>query len=119
MEQQQKEFEKLVAEYKKGQEGKITTFPLFKRKLIVLLESQKLIQNSSKLQTQLNENEMVKRELDLITDNSKVYKLIGSILVPQEIEEARTNVAKRLEYITGEECEICSLSLFFFLFSDF
>jgi prefoldin beta subunit len=46
---------------------------------------------------------MVKRELDLITDSSKVYKLIGSILVPQEIEEARSNVAKRLEYINREE----------------
>tara|TARA_R110002050_G_scaffold61498_3_gene135857 strand:- start:76 stop:234 length:159 start_codon:yes stop_codon:yes gene_type:complete len=43
------------------------------------------------------------QELDLIKDESKVYKLIGSALVPQDIEEARANVNKRLEYIKAEE----------------
>eukprot|EP00008_Paramoeba_atlantica_P011428 CAMPEP_0201475604 /NCGR_PEP_ID=MMETSP0151_2-20130828/993_1 /ASSEMBLY_ACC=CAM_ASM_000257 /TAXON_ID=200890 /ORGANISM="Paramoeba atlantica, Strain 621/1 / CCAP 1560/9" /LENGTH=122 /DNA_ID=CAMNT_0047855735 /DNA_START=29 /DNA_END=397 /DNA_ORIENTATION=- len=86
MEAEQKAIEQVVAEYKKAHE-----------------DSQKLAQNSSKLQTQINENEMVKRELDLIVDETKVYKLVGSVLVPQEIGEARSNVGKRLEYIRGEE----------------
>lgn len=33
---------------------------------------------------------------------NKVYKLIGPTLVPQETEEAKLNVAKRLEFIQKE-----------------
>lgn len=32
----------------------------------------------------------------------KVYKLFGPVLVKQELEESRQNVAKRMEYIKKE-----------------
>ena len=42
------------------------------------------------------------QELDLMEDDSVVYKLIGPVLVKQELAEARQNVDKRLEYISKE-----------------
>lgn len=55
-----------------------------------------------KLDTQLNENTVVKEELDLLGPDAGVYKLIGPVLVKQDHEEARENVDKRLEYISTE-----------------
>jgi prefoldin beta subunit len=49
-----------------------------------------------------NENELVKQELDLMTEDSKVYKLIGPALVPQTLPDAQSNVNKRLEFIDHE-----------------
>ncbi|CAI5476738.1 unnamed protein product, partial [Closterium sp. Yama58-4] len=51
---------------------------------------------------QLNENEMVQKELELLEEDAKVFKLIGPVLVPQDLAEARANVRKRLEYISSE-----------------
>jgi prefoldin beta subunit len=34
--------------------------------------------------------------------SNTVYKLIGPVLVKQDLEEAKATVAKRLEYINGE-----------------
>jgi prefoldin beta subunit len=51
---------------------------------------------------QANENNMVKQELDLVGDDAKVYKLIGPVLLKQEVAEAKTNVKKRLEFINNE-----------------
>ncbi|XP_045592096.1 prefoldin subunit 6 [Procambarus clarkii] len=56
----------------------------------------------SQLDGQLNENKVVKEELDLIGDESVVYKLIGPALIRQDLEEARQNVNKRVDYITQE-----------------
>ncbi|RHY95105.1 hypothetical protein DYB37_011252 [Aphanomyces astaci] len=51
---------------------------------------------------QQNENSMVKQELDLLADGSKVFKLIGPVLLKQDTSEAKTNVSKRLEFIQKE-----------------
>ncbi|CEF96741.1 Prefoldin [Ostreococcus tauri] len=51
---------------------------------------------------QLSENEMVLKELELLEDEAKVYKLIGPVLMKQDLEEARGNVGKRLDYIRAE-----------------
>ena len=53
-----------------------------------------------------HENDMVKdvktnQELALMTEG-RVFKLIGPALIPQNLDEARTNVDKRLEYINKE-----------------
>lgn len=53
-----------------------------------------------------HENEMVRdvkktQELSLVQDG-KVFKLIGPALIPQPLDEARTNVEKRLEFINKE-----------------
>ncbi|KAK2849460.1 hypothetical protein Q5P01_009294 [Channa striata] len=55
-----------------------------------------------KLETQLTENNIVKEELGLLDSTNTVYKLIGPVLVKQDLDEAKATVAKRLEYINGE-----------------
>lgn len=54
-----------------------------------------------------HENEMVQKvitsqELEEIKDDGQVYKLIGPALIPQSLGDAKTNVAKRLEFIAKE-----------------
>ncbi|KAL0759733.1 hypothetical protein Bca101_075883 [Brassica carinata] len=51
---------------------------------------------------QLGENELVLKELDLLEDDANVYKLIGPVLVKQDLAEANANVRKRIEYISAE-----------------
>lgn len=36
--------------------------------------------------------------MDLFEDGAKVYKLVGMALIPQSLEESRTNVDSRLEF---------------------
>ena len=45
---------------------------------------------------------LVNQELDLIEADGSVFKLIGPVLVKQDLEEAKQTVAKRIDYITGE-----------------
>lgn len=42
------------------------------------------------------------QELGRLDDSATVYKLIGPAMIKQDLLEANTNVAKRLEYINGE-----------------
>ncbi|XP_018971831.1 prefoldin subunit 6 [Carassius auratus] len=55
-----------------------------------------------KLEAQLTENNIVKEELALLDSQNTVYKLIGPVLVKQDLDEAKATVSKRLEYINGE-----------------
>ncbi|KAB5561167.1 hypothetical protein DKX38_006124 [Salix brachista] len=41
-------------------------------------------------------------ELDLLNDDANVYKLIGPVLVKQDLAEANANVRKRIDYISAE-----------------
>nr|CAB3472376.1 unnamed protein product [Digitaria exilis] len=41
-------------------------------------------------------------ELELLDDGANVYKLIGPVLVKQDLAEAKANVKKRIEYISAE-----------------
>ncbi|KAK8738432.1 hypothetical protein OTU49_003874 [Cherax quadricarinatus] len=83
---------------------------MLQKKLEEEVESYKKIQKDlskttnlrSQLDGQLNENKVVQEELDLIDDESVVFKLIGPALIRQDLEEARQNVNKRVEYITQE-----------------
>lgn len=54
------------------------------------------------LTAQQQENLLVKEEFDKLEEDGVVYKLVGPILVKQNISDAKANVDKRLEYITGE-----------------
>ncbi len=47
---------------------------------------------------------MVLQELNLVQgdDEAVVYKLVGPVLAKQDMEEARTNVKTRLDFITKE-----------------
>ncbi|KAL8602049.1 hypothetical protein ACOMHN_007319 [Nucella lapillus] len=63
---------------------------------------QKYVTMRQKLDAQLNENTLVKGELELVEAEAKVYKLVGPVLVKQELTEAHATVQKRIDYINGE-----------------
>lgn len=65
-------------------------------------EMQTLAQQRQTFVAQVNENGMVKAELDFLEDDATVYKLVGPILVSTPLEEAKSNVEKRLEFINNE-----------------
>jgi len=65
-------------------------------------EIQVIIGRKSQTLSQFNENTLVKGELDLLTEGSRVMKLVGPVLMSVELEEAKENVGKRLEFIEGE-----------------
>ncbi|EPZ35332.1 Prefoldin [Rozella allomycis CSF55] len=65
-------------------------------------ESNKAISTREKLEAQLRENEAVLAELKLIKDGNKVFKIVGPVLIDQELDEAKTTISKRLEFINKE-----------------
>lgn len=67
-------------------------------------EIQVLFSQKQQALSQFNENTLVKGELDLLSADaeSQVFKLIGPVLVSVELEGARDNVGKRLEFIESE-----------------
>ncbi|CAG9862182.1 unnamed protein product, partial [Phyllotreta striolata] len=65
-------------------------------------ELQKTIQSRQQLDSQLNENELVKQELELLPSDGKVYKSVGPVLIKTDLVEAKQNVTKRMEYISKE-----------------
>ena len=42
------------------------------------------------------------KELDRLDADDTVYKLVGPVLVKQDLTESKQNIAKRIEYITAE-----------------
>lgn len=54
------------------------------------------------LMTQKTENELVMKELELIKGERPVYKLVGPVLVKQDLDEAKDTITKRLEYIAKQ-----------------
>ena len=40
--------------------------------------------------------------MDLLGDDAKIFKMMGPVLVKQELSESKQTVSKRLEYITKE-----------------
>ncbi|KAI0758671.1 prefoldin subunit 6, partial [Fomes fomentarius] len=55
-----------------------------------------------KLDAQLSENELVKKEFASLTTDNTVYKLVGPVLVKQDQTEAKQNVDTRLDFIRSE-----------------
>uniref|UniRef100_A0A6U5LUD7 Prefoldin subunit 6 n=1 Tax=Corethron hystrix TaxID=216773 RepID=A0A6U5LUD7_9STRA len=55
---------------------------------------------------QLNENEMVESELEIVAESpigdGAVFKLVGPVLMRNDLGDARETVQKRMEFITGE-----------------
>ncbi|EDW19210.1 probable prefoldin subunit 6 [Drosophila mojavensis] len=62
----------------------------------------KVVKQRALLESQLNENKCVLEELNLLGPENKVFKLFGPVLVKQDLEDSRQNVAKRIEYISKE-----------------
>ena len=44
----------------------------------------------------------VAQELEKLDEDANVYKLIGPVLIKQDLVEAKSNVGKRLEFIQNE-----------------
>jgi len=65
-------------------------------------EIAKTHERRSQLDAQLNENNLVKSEMDLLEPTDVVFKLIGPALIRQDTAEAQASVNKRLDYINGE-----------------
>ena len=65
-------------------------------------DGQKAQQAQQQFIQQQNENQMVLKELESLEEDNAVYKLIGPVLIKQDLVEARSNVKKRLELISGE-----------------
>jgi len=65
-------------------------------------EMQQLLQTKGTFAEQRTENELVKKEIELAGDEAVVYKLIGPLLLKQELDAVKENVDKRLEFIGGE-----------------
>lgn len=64
--------------------------------------SSELYQTRSKLETQYQENKIVLEEFENLNEESKIYKLTGPVLLPQDYSEAKLNVSKRIEFIQDE-----------------
>lgn len=45
---------------------------------------------------------MVLQEFNLLEADASIYKLVGPVLAKQDINEAKSNVSKRIEYIQKE-----------------
>jgi prefoldin beta subunit len=63
---------------------------------------QKFSLNVQTYEHKRTENEMVKKELNLLDEEDVVYKLVGPVLVKEDTAEAKMNVEKRLEFINKE-----------------
>lgn len=61
-----------------------------------------LVEARSKLETQFQENKIVLNEFENLNEDSKIYKLTGPILLPQDYSESKMNVSKRIEFIQDE-----------------
>lgn len=72
-------------------------------------EYKKVVANKQIMTDKKTENEMVLTEFKLLTDDAKVYKLVGPILAQQDIEESRNNVEKRVEFIEREVARLTTL----------
>lgn len=58
-----------------------------------------LIDQKQKLDSQKNEIMMAKDEVDLLEDDAIIYKLIGPLMVPQHLTEAKQNIEGRLKFL--------------------
>ncbi|KAF7347935.1 Prefoldin subunit 6 [Mycena venus] len=60
------------------------------------------VEARQRLDAQLSENELVKKEFAQLSSDNIVYKQIGPVLVKQDQAEAKSNVETRLEFIKSE-----------------
>jgi prefoldin beta subunit len=85
MEAIQKKFEEELAKFQKSQ-----------------TDLNRHIHQRQLLESQLTENSFVKEELDLLKSDDVIFKLVGPVLLKQDLVEANQNVQKRIDYIKGE-----------------
>ena len=69
---------------------------------VLTKEYQKHIATRQQFDAQFNENELVLSEFQRLKPDAEVYKLVGPILVKQELGEAVSTVNKRIAFIKDE-----------------
>merc|ERR1712110_961704 len=65
-------------------------------------ELEQLMISQQQFLTQKHENDMVLKELQLLGDDSQVFKLVGPALVKKDTQESISNVQTRLDLINRE-----------------
>ncbi|KAH0365520.1 prefoldin subunit 6, partial [Aureobasidium melanogenum] len=65
-------------------------------------ELQTTVAARQKLESQQQENKGVKSEFANLDDDANIYKLVGPILLKQDVSEAKSTVDGRLEFIEKE-----------------
>ena len=78
--------------------------PLVKQFQTLQEQTQALASGRQNFLSRLNENKMVAEELGRMEVDSNVFKLIGPVLVKQDLEDAKATVDSRLELIQRELC---------------
>ncbi len=63
---------------------------------------QALMPKRATLMSQQSENDMVRREFDLLKDDAKIFKLNGPVLVKQDVSDAKVTVINRLKFFQSE-----------------
>ncbi|CAO1618739.1 unnamed protein product [Sympodiomycopsis kandeliae] len=66
------------------------------------IQLQSLIEARQQLDSQLSENVQVQKEFKNLKPSNNVYKLMGPVLMKTDTDEAKSNVEKRIEFITSE-----------------
>jgi prefoldin beta subunit len=62
----------------------------------------KISENIQQYNQKKHENESVKFELDIVGDSDGVFKLVGPVLIKEDLAEARQTINKRIEFINKE-----------------
>ncbi|KER26723.1 hypothetical protein T265_06085 [Opisthorchis viverrini] len=65
-------------------------------------ELQKCLQAHRQLSAQLSENQNVAEDFTHLNQTNTIYKIVGPVLLKQDLEEAKETVKKRIAYITSE-----------------
>jgi chaperonin cofactor prefoldin len=65
-------------------------------------ETQKLQESLGRIETQINENEMVRDELGRVEGKDVIYRSVGPIMMLEKPKDAKDNIRQRLVFLTGE-----------------
>ncbi len=76
---------------------------------LIQLEYRKVVQGKQIMAEKKNENDMVLQEFKMLGDGANVYKLVGPILAKQDLDECKSNVQKRIEFIDKEIARLATL----------
>lgn len=86
----------MAQDLRKSMESEMKNVKIYQKEYNSLNERRQLLNG------QLNESEVVQGELDFLKENDEVFKLVGPVLMKQNISDAKVNVSKRITFIRGE-----------------
>jgi len=101
MAEEQQKLQSLSETLQKFQEGRNTPY-CTTCGINRVTDLQTTVEARQKLESQQQENKAVQKEFSGLTEDAKIYKLVGPILLKQERSEAVSAVDGRLEFIGKE-----------------